>query len=205
VGTNEKSKVKLALTTSPLPPAAAARDVPPNPFGTPATASESMSTKRPAAAATAAELSEDGGYTELPAQRPRLGSAPTAEPHEASPSKLQQSPLEKGVSLLAFWKAREPGGRPPKSDENAPAAGADENAPILSTSQAAALTSDNAVRQALREPRLQELLRHIDSAGTREAALQRLELALEDPEFEAFSLQALQTIGWTSSGAQHAE
>jgi hypothetical protein len=61
------------------------------------------------------------------------------------------------------------------------------------------------VRQALREPRLQELLRHIDSAGTREAALQRLELALEDPEFEAFSLQALQTIGWTSSGAQHAE
>ena len=205
VGTNEKSKVKLALTTSPLPPAAAACDVPPNPFGTPVTASESMSTKRPAAAATAAELSEDGGYTELPAQRPRLGSAPTAEPHEASPSKLQQSPLEKGVSLLAFWKAREPGGRPPKSDENAPAAGTDENAPILSTSQAAALTSDNAVRQALREPRLQELLRHIDSAGTREAALQRLELALEDPEFEAFSLQALQTIGWTPSGAQHAE
>ena len=53
----------------------------------------------------------------------------------------------------------------------------------------------------MRDPRLEEILRHIDSAPTREGALRRLEGALKaDPDFEAFALQALRVIGHEPSG-----
>ena len=74
--------------------------------------------------------------------------------------------------------------------------------PLLSAGQAASLTNSGEVRRALRDPRLQSTLRHIDGAGTREAALKRLETALEDPQFESFSLTALREIGWVSASAK---
>ena len=43
--------------------------------------------------------------------------------------------------------------------------------------------------------RLQEQLRHIDSAPTREGALRRLELALDDADFEQFTRTILTVIG----------
>ena len=76
---------------------------------------------------------------------------------------------------------------------------ADEDAPILSASQAAALCTSASIWHSLEDSRMMEALRYIDSACTREAALARLERALEDPDFERFSLQALDTIGWTAA------
>ena len=55
---------------------------------------------------------------------------------------------------------------------------------------------------AVRDPRLQQLLRHVDSAPTREGALRRLESALkQDPDFEQFALAALRVIGVESASA----
>lgn len=76
---------------------------------------------------------------------------------------------------------------------------ADDAAPILSADQASSLTASVPVRAALRDPRLQEVLRHIDSAETRDAALRRLEVALKDPDFEQFSVAALREIGYSAA------
>ena len=188
VGHNEKSKVKLAFTMpttqTPTPMVGGATGT------TELRSTPSVPKRAEAAAAVAVECVA----TDPPAQRQRVGD------HAGGPSSVaatQQKPQEElGVSLSAFWKSREGGATPA---EAAPAEqwALDEDAPILSASQSAALSGSSEMRAALRVPRLQEALRHIDSAGTREAALARLELALEnDPDFEAFSLQALRTIGW---------
>ena len=60
----------------------------------------------------------------------------------------------------------------------------DEELPQLSNRQAQMLVESREVRAAIKDARLQELLRHIDSAPTREGALRRLERALADEEFE---------------------
>ena len=53
----------------------------------------------------------------------------------------------------------------------------------------------------LKDGRLQETLRHIDSAPTREAALRRLEKALAHEDFDGFTRTALREIGYVRDEA----
>ena len=110
---------------------------------------------------------------------------------------------DRGVSLIAYFKeqlgqpvSRRDDDGDARDDENAD----DEELPQLSARQADMLTASGDVRAALRDPRLQEVLRHIDSAPTREGALRRLEAALVDPDFEHFTQTALREIGIVHEG-----
>ena len=107
------------------------------------------------------------------------------------------------MSLSAFFK---------EQDGDAPSGGGDETGgaddteevdeelPLLTTRQSELLLLSRDVRVALRDPRLEEQLRHIDSAPTREGALRRLEQALNDPDFDQFSQTVLREIGLHGEG-----
>jgi hypothetical protein len=119
-------------------------------------------------------------------------------------SRVQQgasaAPPAPSVSLSSFFRRSQAGGE--LLDEVVEEEGGgedDEDAPLLSANQAAKLMESRDICEAIRDPRLQEVLRHVDSAPTREGALRRLELALEDPEFESFSMAALREIGWATA------
>jgi len=198
VGSNEKSKIRLGFTL-----ADPATD----------TAAEPSSSSIALRQAEITTATITGGKRLAPVEASAEASTPCAE----SPPRRKRreeavddvdadlaSPSDRapGVSLMSFWKQRT-GQAPATADpgDTVQEPEVDEDLPILSASQAAALSSSADVRAALRSTRLAEALRHVDSAGTREAALRRLELALEDPEFEALSLKALETIGWGHADA----
>ena len=67
----------------------------------------------------------------------------------------------------------------------------------------AGLPSDD-VRRALCDARLEALLREIDSCPSRERALRRLEEALADPDFEAFTELVLKAVGYERDGGGEA-
>ena len=99
------------------------------------------------------------------------------------------------VSLNAYFK-QQAGTAPLRLGEADIGAAGDEDAPLLSAMQLGALAASQEVRAAIRDPKLQAVLRHVDNAPTRELALRRLEGALKaDPDFEQFATTALRTIG----------
>ena len=60
------------------------------------------------------------------------------------------------------------------------------------------------MRRALCDARLEALLREIDSCPSRERALRRLEEALADPDFEAFTELVLKAVGYERDGGGEA-
>ena len=66
---------------------------------------------------------------------------------------------------------------------------------MVSEEQAERLRCSEPVRAAMRDPRLQQLVRSIDGADSREAALRRLEAALVDTDFVAFKDDVCRAIG----------
>ena len=104
------------------------------------------------------------------------------------------------LSLSAFFRDRVNGearaGRAHVPDDDAAGEATGDDFSVLSARQLDALGASSELQAAIRDPRLEEVLRHVDSAPTREGALRRLEIALKaDPAFEAFALQALRVIG----------
>ena len=111
---------------------------------------------------------------------------------------------ERAVSLSAFFAAdgAKPAAAPPGESAGA-AEPEDEDELKLTAEQAACLTASAAVRAAVRDPRLQEVLRHIDGAASRETALRRLEEVLgRDADFEEFAATALREIGHRAAEAE---
>lgn len=175
VGRNEKSKVKITLGTVGAE------------SGGDDTASQAEGTT--ASATGSSRMAE---------------TALAKQPKEAAHIDEAQDDAAASLSLSAFFSARV-GGR--KSHPVGQHDAADDGPalvddfPVLSSRQLDALSASGELRAAVRDPRLEEILRHIDSAPTREGALRRLEGALKaDPDFEAFALQALRVIGHEPSG-----
>ena len=176
VGTNEKSKVKVV-------------------FGNPAADEDG------AAAAAAAPSAAPSAAAEAPA-------ATTT----ADDKKPVDGTAAAGVSLSAFFKQQGGSGGGGSSngwheaDGHGTAAAEepeDEDLPQLSARQAQMLVESSEIRSALKDPRLQEHLRFIDSAPTREGALKRLERALgADADFDAFTRTALKEIGAVEPSAE---
>ena len=109
------------------------------------------------------------------------------------------------MSLISFFKqqARQAAGlgsgEAADEAEGGTAEADDEDLPVLTSMQAERLLASPEVRAAMRDPRLEAQLRHIDSAATREGALRRLERALLDADFELFTRTALREIGVTAA------
>ena len=130
---------------------------------------------------------------------PQRLSVSAAEPETIAP---RPTSSEASVSLSRFFR-QSGGGGPSASatnDENEndralPDEEDDDSMPVLHSRQADALMASAPIRSAIKDPRLEQVLRHIDSAPTREGALRRLERALVDPDFEQFTLTALREIG----------
>ena len=174
VGTNEKSKVKVV-------------------FGNPAADEDGVE------AAAAAPSSAPSAAAEAPAATTTADKKPVDGTAAA------------GVSLSAFFKQQGGSGGGGSSngwheaDGNGAAAEEpeDEDLPQLSARQAQMLVESSEIRSALKDPRLQEHLRFIDSAPTREGALKRLERALgADADFDAFTRTALKEIGAVEPSAE---
>ena len=181
VGSNDKSKVKVVFGGHADGHSAAQQPAPV--ASIPAAPPPASMVEQPAASSL-----------EAPAAEAERQEAPAAEPER---KKVRLAEVEdRGVSLSAFYK-QQGGGAPSGGDEPGGADGTedDEEMPVLTERQAELLVLSRDVRVQLRDPRLQELLRHIDSASTREGALRRLEQALDDPDFEEFSRTTLREIG----------
>jgi hypothetical protein len=199
VGRNEKSKVKMR-------------------FGNPRQGDEKQwqrsNDASSSAAAAAAEEEEEA--TPSPVSAATNGGPPpaaTAAPTQGGGSLATDAPSEacavqdntpaatgSSVSLSTFFQTRSGDKSAARGHESNQLEGdsvpdEDEDLSTLSAAQAEALCASASIRAALRDPRLQEVLRHVDSAPTREGALHRLERALGDPEFEVFALAALRQIG----------
>ena len=193
VGHNEKSKVKVGFGTMASTQA------------TDAAAAAAATTSAAAVAAAASGEKATGqqahsctdGHADGSSSTSTGGSGGRAETAAAT-GDGGASATEKSVSLISFFQSVA-GGKRPRPDDSAPAEAErhdDEDMPLLSAQQAAQLINSSEVRAALRDERLQGVLRHIDSASTREGALRRLEAALgTDPDFEQFTLSALREIG----------
>ena len=172
VGTNDKSKVKVVFGASGALPTSAADST--------ASAPADSTASAPAAAAAPAE---DGPASSSPGEAPATAAA------------------ARDMSLIAYFKQQQRGGAEDDDDYAhrpgvvEPAVDENEELPQLSARQAELLVASRDVRHAIADPRLQELLRRIDSAPTREGALRRLEHALGDADFEAFTRTALREIG----------
>ena len=114
---------------------------------------------------------------------------------------------EDALSLSAFFRARAGAPQPRLAKdggaEDADVADADEDMPVLNARQLGVLESSEELQAAMRDPRLQQLLRHIDGAPTREGALRRLDATLKaDPDFEQFALATLRVIGYGPTAAE---
>jgi len=175
VGTNEKSKVRVVFGR--LEVAGEADEV--------SAQTATSSSDAPPSATVASSTAE------IAPQPPLVGDS--AALTEATAQK------KSAVSLSTFFGRSSSAGSTEPLANAGEADDADDAAPILSADQASSLTASVPVRAALRDPRLQEVLRHIDSAETRDAALRRLEVALKDPDFEQFSVAALREIGYSAA------
>lgn len=71
----------------------------------------------------------------------------------------------------------------------------DEDESVLTDSQVTAVCASAAVKSALHSGELRRILRRIDGAESRELALLRLEGALLNPDFNAFTRNVLRDIG----------
>lgn len=167
VGSNDKSKVKVVFRPGD--------DCAPQPAPQTASAASATASSEPALVVT------HGAASSLP------------ESHAPGAAQVEES----GVSLSAYFKRQRGESTCPGEDDyqgDGAAADDDEDLPQLSARQADMLVASREVRAALRDPRLQETLRHVDSAPTREGALRRLETALADTDFEQFTRTALREI-----------
>ena len=117
------------------------------------------------------------------------------------------SAADAAISLSAYFR-RTAGGAAPAPAATADEAGAedgeeDEEA-LLRPDQLERLSANDEVRRALCDARLEALLREIDSCPSRERALRRLEEALADPDFEAFTELVLKAVGYERDGGGEA-
>ena len=175
VGTNEKSKVRVA-------------------YGEPAAMPE-----------TDLKLASDHPLEDarVPPSTIDLHAEPQGGAGDDMIDEISPTSATGGVSLMSFFKRARGGGEEATADGEIEENGEeDADAPLLSAAQAAMLMESSEVRSALKDQRLQVVLRHVDSAGTREVALRRLEEALEDPNFEEFSLTTLRAIGWRPASGE---
>ena len=117
------------------------------------------------------------------------------------------SAADAAISLSAYFR-RTAGGAAPAPAAAADEAGADDGEEdeeaLLRPEQLERLSANDDVRRALCDARLEALLREIDSCPSRERALRRLEEALADPDFEAFTELVLRAVGYERDGGGEA-
>lgn len=195
VGSNEKSKVKVRFSPGSGASEDAAND------GGLASAAGLPPATAPLTAAADASPADGGGAPQLPA----TATAPPVAP-AASSSSSDAAAEASGVSLSSFFKQQQQqpaaAGAMDYAADDCAEAEQDDDMPVLSSAQAAQLLAATDVQAAVRDPRLQEQLRHIDSAPTREGALRRLERSLLDADFDAFTRTALRAIGHAPAGQE---
>ena len=117
------------------------------------------------------------------------------------------SAADAAISLSAYFR-RTAGGAAAAPAAAADEAGADDGEEdeeaLLRPDQLERLSANDEVRRALCDARLEALLREIDSCPSRERALRRLEEALADPDFEAFTELVLRAVGYERDGGGEA-
>ena len=205
VGSNEKSKVKVSFRSAsggapmPQPCPSGASDVGPT----------SVASSQPACDVPLPATAEVGT---TPPQSADATSAATGLAPPTSAAEAQKHPTSDAtLSLSAFFSQQGSGhgghvaGRAAAEEEDEVAQGdEDEDLPQLSSRQATTLVASRDVRAALQDARTAELLRHIDSAPTREGALRRLEKALNDGPFEQLTRTVLREIGYAPAASADA-
>jgi hypothetical protein len=209
VGSNEKSKVKVVFGT--VQPVGAGEEGGGGGGSSGPIAGTSTSGGGGGGAAGGDEGGQAGPVVTAAAVAAAAGAAPASMADAAAASHApaggacaaRPEAASAVVSLSSFFRERVGGGPPSHRSRGgggdaaeADAAVGDDDFPLLSSRQLEQLGTSSELRAACRDPRLQELLRHVDSAPTREGALKRLEGALQsDPDFEQFALAALRVIG----------
>eukprot|EP00967_Tisochrysis_lutea_P063161 scaffold81389_cov30-Tisochrysis_lutea.AAC.8 len=193
-GVNEKSKVVLALSVKP---SASAQSNTSGVTGAAiaACSSDAVSSTTSLAVAMLDSTLDEGGSeaSAVPGDKRSLPAEGEPQPHQQAASNE--------MSLSSFFKrARATGDVDGVVQEKEsvfadPTADAEEDESLLTEAQVAAVHSSEAVKSALHSHQLRRILRQIDGADTRESALRRLEAALEEPDFNAFTRTVLREIG----------
>ena len=187
VGKNEKSQVQVQLAGSAVPAEAVGLEAP-----AVATAAEVA-----AAVPTAAEATADDGHARPSGAVEAAGAAARETAEDGATDAQRRQQHVSLISLSAYYRAQRGEPAPDAAASRRPLAADDEEDPAaLVEEQVERLRRAEPVRAAMRDERLQTLLRHIDGAESREAALTRLDEALaRDGDFSAFSEEVLRAIG----------